>query len=262
MNSRPSDLASRTANRPSSTTYEGCAAALLPRLFLFTCALLLCPVSVALAKKQERILAMDSNIQINADTALTIQERIRILSSGDKVKRGIIREFPAWFTDDLHYKIFLRYLDVTVTRDGKKEPFAFRLEGDTYRLYIGDAHTELTPGEHRYAISYTVLRKLQYFTTYDLLLWNVTGSDWGMPVDRLTATVSLPRLTRPILRYSADINGQGKDGVDFSVAFPERGRAVFTLLRPLQPQEDFSIAVAWPKGLVQEPTAMQYYDNN
>ncbi len=249
--------------RTSGTIFSAAAA----RFFMLTnCVwlslILACPASIAQAAQQERVLRLDSDIHIHADTTLSVKERITIFSTGDHVKRGIIREFPAWFTDDINHKVRLHYLDLDVSRDGQKENFNLQLEGDTYRLYIGAPHKELTPGEHRYDISYMVLRRLQYFNSYDLLVWNVTGPKWGMPVERITATVSLPKLTRPILRYKAYINGQGSKGVDFDVHFPQRGRAVFTLLRPLKSDEDFSIAVAWPKGLVNEPTALEYYDNN
>ncbi len=222
---------------------------------------LLFTVSSAQAQQQERVLRLDSEIHIKVDTTLAVKEHITIFSTGKHFKRGIIREFPAWFTDDINHKVLLHYLDIVVTRDGQKENAFLQKEGDNYRIYIGDAQKELPPGEHSYEISYTVLRRLQYFNSYDLLVWNVTGSNWGIPVEHITATVSLPRTTRPILRYKAYINGQGTKGVDFDVQFPERGFAVFTLLRPLKPEEDFSVAVAWPKGLVQEPTALEYYDN-
>ena len=233
-------------------------------LFLAAAVLLLSGLSSpASASETERVLDLQSTIQIHADTSLSIRENISVFAAGDKIKRGIIRELPAWFDDDLNYKVNLQYLDFEVTRDGKEEPFFFRREGDSYRLYIGDAHASLPIGKHDYTISYNVLRRLQYFNSYDMLLWSVTGPAWGMPVEKITATVSLPRLSRPILRYSAYVDGkQGTSGTDFSALFPKRGQAVFTLLRPLKQDEDFSIAVAWPKGLVNEPTAMQYYENN
>jgi uncharacterized membrane protein len=80
----------------------------------------------------------------------------------------------------------------------------------------------------------------------DELFWNVTGSDWDMPIDRVHARVTLPddvTATRTAvytgLEHSrakaATIDNTGSD-VDFDA------------LRQLAPHEGMSIGVGWPAG--------------
>ena len=71
----------------------------------FYAALLLLALSApALAGSgQERILNYDSHVTVHEDGSLTVREVIKVRATGNKIKRGIYRDFPVvysggWFT--------------------------------------------------------------------------------------------------------------------------------------------------------------------
>ena len=54
-----------------------------------------------LAQADERILSYHSDIQVNPDRSLIVTETIQVRAEGNKIKRGIYRDFPTRYTD--HY---------------------------------------------------------------------------------------------------------------------------------------------------------------
>ena len=120
-------------------------------------------------------------------------------------------------------------------------------------VYIGKSDVLLRPGEYTYTLTYKTSRQIGYFDDYDELYWNVTGSDWKFPRDRIEAVVLLPPGGRVV--QSAGYTGRkGSQGKDFTVDRDDAGNIRFRTTRVFGPGEDLTIAVAWPKGLVAEPT--------
>ena len=65
-------------------------------LVLLAFAAMAAPMDVA---AQERILAYDADIQVNADGSLDVSEHITVRAEGDQVRRGIYRDFPTRYRD-------------------------------------------------------------------------------------------------------------------------------------------------------------------
>jgi len=49
---------------------------------------------------RERIISFDSEITINEDASMIVTEKINVYSNGDKIKRGIYRDFPTRYKDN------------------------------------------------------------------------------------------------------------------------------------------------------------------
>ena len=62
----------------------------------------------------ERILDYQSDIMIRADGSMLVTETIQVRSEGQKIRRGIYRDFPTQYTDRLgnRYKVGFNMLDV------------------------------------------------------------------------------------------------------------------------------------------------------
>ena len=86
------------------------------------------------------------------------------------------------------------------------------------------------------------------------MYWNVTGTGWTFPIDSVQATVELPPGTK-ITQYTAYTGPFGAQGKDFRVSYDWAGNIVFTTTQGLSPREGLTIAVAWPKGIVRQPSA-------
>jgi uncharacterized membrane protein YgcG len=204
----------------------------------------------------ERILRFNSFIVVHPDASMTVTETITVNCARQEIKRGIVREFPTTYRDRYGNTIKVGFAVKEVRRDGRAEPYHLEPAANGQKLYIGRQDLYLQPGVYTYAITYDTDRQLGYFKDFDELYWNVTGNGWTFPIDRAEAVVSLPEGAE-IRQYAAYTGYSGDQGQDYRVSYDRAGNIVFTTTRGLAPREGLTIAVAWPKGLVREPSATE-----
>ena len=206
----------------------------------------------AAADAREAILDYQSRIVVNADASLTVTENIRVRVEGRTIKRGIFRGFPTLYRDREGRRVNVPFAVLEVLRDGKPEPFHIEPAANGKLVYIGRSDARLRSGEYTYTLTYETDRQIGYFADYDELYWNVTGSDWSLARDRITAVV-VPPPGAPVLRHAAYAGPTGSQGTAFAVDRDENGDLRFRTTRVLGMGEDLTVAVAWPKGFVAEP---------
>jgi len=203
----------------------------------------------------ERILSFHSDITVNPDASMRVEETIKVRAAGEQIKHGIFRDFPTRYRDRLANPYVLGFEVQEVRRDGKPEPFHTEKLGNGVRVYIGDKDVFLDPGEHTYTLVYATNRQLGFFPDHDELYWNVTGNGWIFPIDEASATVALPGgIKRDALLLDGFTGPQGSLGTAFTWSVDGDARPTFTTTRPLAPGEGLTIVVSWPKGFVLEPT--------
>ncbi|MBW1990811.1 MAG: DUF2207 domain-containing protein [Deltaproteobacteria bacterium] len=204
----------------------------------------------------ERILSFHSRIVVHPDASLTVTETITVNCAGRRIKRGIIREFPTSYRDRHGNTVKVGFQVKEVLRDGRPEPYHLRPAANGQKIYIGRKDLYLRPGVYTYTITYYTDRQIGYFKDFDELYWNVTGNGWTFPIERAEAVVVLPHGAE-ILQYAAYTGPFGAKRRDFRVSRDSTGNIVFTTTRGLAPGEGLTIAVAWPKGLVREPSGTE-----
>ena len=74
----------------------------------------------AQAEAQERILAYDSTVSVNADGSLDVEERIRVRAEGSNIRRGIYRDFPTRYRDRYGNRVVVDFTVQSVLRDGTR----------------------------------------------------------------------------------------------------------------------------------------------
>jgi uncharacterized membrane protein len=205
--------------------------------------------------RSERILNFKSFITVNPDASLSVLENITVRSTRREIKRGIIRNFPTTYRDRWGNTVRVNFEVTEVLRDDQPEPYHIRRVSNGVKIYIGRKDVFLRPGVYTYTIKYQVDRELGFFKDFDELYWNVTGNGWTFPIDRAEAVIELPAGAK-ILRYAAYTGYQGQRGRDFT-AQPGDHDIVFQTTRGLAPKEGLTVAVAWPKGVVHEPTRQE-----
>jgi uncharacterized membrane protein YgcG len=227
-------------------------AALLAAL-LGALALLLAGVPVHAAS--ERILNFQSHVVIHPDSSMTVTEDITVRATGASIKRGIIREFPTTYQDRAGHTVKVGFRVDEVYRDGTKEPYHLSQVTNGVKIYVGKQDVFLQPGVYNYTIKYTTSRQLGYFQDFDELYWNVTGNGWTFAIDAAEAVIDLPPGAK-VLQEAAYTGYKGAQGKNYTVRRGD-GYVIFRTTRALAPHEGLTIAVAWPKGLVRQPTALE-----
>ena len=208
------------------------------------------------ASAEERILDFGSTIAIQKDGALDVTESILVNAERQQINHGIYRDFPTRYTVPNGGRMKVRFTFLDASLDGGKVDSAEESIGNGVRIKLGSPDYYISPGEHRYKIHYRVTRELGFFKDYDELYWNVTGTGWGFPIDRASATITLP--SPATFGQRAVYTGpQGATASNAEVVAESPGSITFATTAPLAPYEGLTVAVAFPKGVVDEPTENQ-----
>lgn len=208
----------------------------------------------AFAQGDERLLNYQSTININSNASLLITETITVRSAGVRIRHGIYRDFPTRYQDQQGHMHTVGFRVRRVLRDGAVESYHLAELSNGVRLYLGRADVTLPPGEYRYTLSYTTDRQLGFFPQHDELYWNVTGNGWAFPIDKASATVSLPKVVPPTAVQVTGYTGPfGSDAHNLTAVVDASGRSQFATTTPLQPGEGLTIVVSFPKGIVSPP---------
>ena len=210
-----------------------------------------------LAGADERILDFHSDITIMQDGWIEVTETIRVRAEGERIRRGIYRDFPTEYFDKLGNRYVVDFQPYAVLRNDAREPFKIVEYRNGVRTYFGRSDRFIDHGVHTYHFRYRAFRMLGFFEEHDELYWNVTGFDWAFPIDRGSATV---RFDFDVPAGSITTEGYtgpyGSSRQDFTSHVDADGVVYFEANDSLGPLNGLTIVVMWPKGLVTEPTAL------
>jgi uncharacterized membrane protein YgcG len=207
----------------------------------------------ATAHAEERILRYFSDIAVQQNGDLLVSETITVRAEGDQIRRGIYRDFPTRYKGRHGERIRVAFGLIDVSRDGQPENAWTEARGNGVRVWIGNEDVFLPPADYRYTIRYRTSRQLGRFEDFDELYWNVTGNGWIFPIDEAEARVTLPSPVR-FGQRAAYTGIQGATGQQSEVVAERPGEISFRTTMPLAPSEGMTIAVAFPKGLIDEPS--------
>jgi hypothetical protein len=220
------------------------------------------PAAARPAAGGEEIRDFHSDILVRPDGSLTVTETILVEIRGTTNRHGIYRDFPTRYGASLlHGTTVVPFEVLSVSRDGGPESYHLEHESNGKRIRLGQADTPLSPGSHRYVLTYRTSRQLGFGEQRDELYWNVTGSGWNLPIVQASATVTLPEaVPAGQIKTRAYTGPQGARSEDYKSRVDAAGKASFETTRPLKPGEDFAIVVSWPKGFVAEPGSAQQWE--
>lgn len=207
------------------------------------------------ASAEEFISSYHSIVDVAKDGTLTVTEAITARAEGDRIKRGIFRDFPLYALDKDGNRTKVGFKVLSVERDGAPEDWHTENIDGGIRIYTGNADRLLPTGEHIFQITYTTDRQIRYFDSYDELTWNVTGNGWQFPMREISATISLPKGARPTdtAVFTGKLGATGKD----ARILTEGNDVFFASTRPFYPGEGMTVAVKLPKGVLDAPSASQ-----
>ena len=210
------------------------------------------------AHAQERILAYDSQVQVNTDGSLDVTETIRVRAEGSQIRRGIYRDFPTRYRDRHGNRVVVGFQMKDVLRDGKAEPWFTENKSNGVRINTGNDDFLPVPAEYTYTLRYRTTRQLGFFAGQDELYWNAIGTGWAFPIESGRVDVQLPQAVPEAQLQAEGYTGpQGTQGQDYRARIVAPGRAQWTLTRALGPQEGMTIVLGFPKGIVVAPTRSQ-----
>jgi hypothetical protein len=228
--------------------------------------MLLLFVTPGLAQQTERITSFDSQVVVNLDGNLVVRETISVQAAGQRIRHGIYRDFPTKYRDQFGNSYTIGFSILGLERDGQPEAYHTQALSNGMRTYFGSSQQLLRPGAYTYVFTYAANRELGFFPDHDELYWNVTGNGWDFPMDAVTATIIAPDQVRSSIRETRAYTGYGGERAqNFTTSRDPAGNPVFRA-EGLQPRQGLTILLAWPKGVIAEPTTQQklqwfFHDN-
>ena len=221
------------------------------RAFILALTLASCLVFAAIAQEEIRSFDVDIDVKKNGDIFVT--ETIAVNVEGREIRRGILRDLPAFFRDDeTGGNLRFQYKILSVTKDGQKEPYERETYGNAVSVRIGDADRYLDYREHVYEIRYRVKNQIQYFDHQDELYWNVTGNYWVFPILSASARITLPdgaQITETNI-YTGGLGAAGQE----AIYRPSGDIHVFETTQPLGVREGLSVSSGLEKGVIDPPS--------
>ncbi|WP_419858500.1 DUF2207 domain-containing protein [Candidatus Palauibacter irciniicola] len=214
----------------------------------------------AAQERSWRIEEFHADIRVLESGAIEVTETIRPRFNGSY--NGIYRTIRV--EDRINgFRRKLR-LSVEAVTDADGNPLRYETERDgdylNTKIWVpGAVDTVRTV-----RLSYGVTNGLRFFEAdegedgivdaYDELYWNVTGTEWPVPIETASATVRLPQAVGGV-RAHAFTGGYGATGRDATVDVTGTRVDVRTD-RPLGFREGLTIGIGWNAGAVRRPTAM------
>lgn len=234
----------------------------LYRLCLVSLALLLFLAGNAFAAVPVDILHMNVHINISREDRIQVVEDILVYVPVSGTNHGIYRDIPInprWQDKGR------RTVELTVKNiylDGRALSVDDISEnGQFLRIYLRDMNSTLSAGQHTFLLQYDITQQIGFFEDQDELMWNVTGSGWD-GIENSLCIVLAPEGTK-FINQKAWIGLRGGQSSPVQIYAKEadgRYGLVFNALRPLRPGEDFTIAVALPKGIIKAPASVNPED--
>ncbi len=206
----------------------------------------------------ERILSFHSDIDILTDSTMEVTEHITVRSLQRNIRRGIYRDFPTRYRDRLGNRVQVGLEVVEVLRDGQPEPWFIEHQLNGIRINTGDDSFLPGPGDYTFTIRYRTNRQLGFFEEHDELYWNVTGLGWAFRIERASAEVRLPvPVPAETLSLTSYTGPERSETTHASAEVIAPGRVRFETARPLEPRENMTIVVGFPKGIVEQASLTQ-----
>jgi hypothetical protein len=191
---------------------------------------------------QEAIQNYESDIKIRKDGRLKVTETITVFNTeGGDLKRGIYRYFP-----NPDFEV------TSVKRDGDRATYRTEVNDGRKRIEIWKKDVYLDPGSYTYQIQYLTDQQIEYKGSQeDLLYWNVTGQNWGFPIQQVEVEIILPKeIPSDEITLNAFTVYEGIKGQSYQAKL-EGNKANFRTTKSLKKREDLSIVVLFPSGFVE-----------
>ena len=222
---------------------------MIRRAVVVACAALL--LAAPLHARSLAIRGFDVEIIVRRDGTVHVTERITVYFQGEW--NGLYRTIPISYDwSGFNYSLLLDLERATDENGNALEVESERADGRRkFKIWVPNAHD----ATHVVTLEYTVRNALRFFDEHDELFWNVTGTDWDVPVGNASATVVLPPNVTNV-RASAFTGGYGATEQNAAIEQVANSVAVRTTA-PLDFREGLTVVVGWDPGVVHRPTQAQ-----
>lgn len=200
----------------------------------------------------------DSRITVREDSSLAVRETITIRFEGQY--NGIYRTIPCKYTSNYGARYSLR-LEITGVTDENGSALKYEAVNKSGARDIKIWVPGAVDAVKTVVIAYTVRGAILFFNDHDELYWNVTGTEWPVPIQHAQAVVTLPAAAKGAgINYTAFTGVFGSNDKDFKASMQDGTAVAFETTVPLNYKEGLTIVCGWPKGIVRPiPASTKFF---
>ncbi len=203
------------------------------------------------AARELHIRDFHAEIDVLPDSSLDVTETIRAEFIGSW--QGLYRTIPVEYPGPGGFNYSLMLDDIAGTENSGADPMPLRIEKRrqganlVLKIYVPGANTVT----RTISLHYRVRNGLRYFEDHDELYWNITGTEWDVPLEAASAHVILPPGITGL--RAADFTGAfGSRAQDAQVEILGSNIDV-RAVRPLAFRQGLTLVAGWDKGFVHAP---------
>jgi len=205
------------------------------------------------ASAEERITLFVSDVAVQKDSSVEVTETIDVYVEHDRINHGIFRDFPTRYRTAHGGQMHVGFTFHGAMLDGMPVHASTSSIDRGVRIKLGDADQVIPVGEHEFVIRYRATREVGFFPNYDELYWNATGNGWIFPIDSAEAHIKLPAPVK-FGRRAAYTGSEFSTATNAEVIQDQPGEITFRTTAPLEANEGLTVAAAFPKDVVIEPS--------
>ena len=204
-----------------------------------------------------RIVDFHDSITVTQDGSTSVHEKIKLSFIGEwhGIHRTIPVEYPG--PGGTNYTLFL---DVTSVTDGDGQKLKYESSSShgtrDLKIFIPNAVDTTRTVE----IDYIVRNAIRHFEDpggHSEFYWNVTGNDWPVPIDHVSADVTFPQKASGQLKAQAFTGAYGSTSREVTSSV-DGATASFETTNPLPIRGGMTIDVYIPSGIIEEPSAFTH----
>ncbi len=212
---------------------------------LIITALLILPTLTAFA--QEYIQNDDITVVLEKNGDIQVIEKITVNIKHNRIKQGISQTLPIRTGIHEDYIQKNTFEIQSVQLDGISIPYTYKEHYFNADLMIGDSTAIAPLGKHTYTITYRGQGFVHYGENHDSIQFNAISPQNIFPIEKCSFKLILPNDATPL---SVTVwTKESKDETNYKLTGP----ASLQTLKTLPPQTAFTIAINFPKGLVDSP---------
>lgn len=206
----------------------------------------------ATPQRSLEILQFNATLTVLETGDLRVIEAIHVRFNGSW--NGIYRTIPVEYRtpQGFSYRLFF-HLQSATDESGRELETEVTRERDNRKVKIWVPGAENVT--RTISLQYSVPNALKFFEEHDELYWNVTGTEWDIPIQNASALVELPEDVTG-LRATAFTGAYGSSAQDASIQELEHG-FYFETTRGLKFREGLTLVVGWDPGVVDRPAALE-----
>lgn len=141
----------------------------------------------------EHIPYLMNSIEILPNGLVKFEETVTVVANAQKLKEGLTKILPLKTYSPEGKSKYLDYSIISVSVNNA--PIEYNLTSNKdYVLLVPQKGYRLTPGIYTYKFEYLVDNLLWEYDDFYRFYWDVGGNGWNLVVDRLGASVALPKV--------------------------------------------------------------------